>query len=301
MDNVVTISPLAIGGHVLQTCNARDLHAYLEVGKDFSTWIKDRIDQYEFVQDVDFTVVNPGPQNGGAGNRGQKIEYFLSLDMAKELSMVERSTKGKEARRYFIDCERQAREALAQLSAPPAPDVDAIQKAEAIIAQRDLAVAYHLNAASLLTGKNFRAVKPPKPRTPKSLPAPDEKTRVALDALLGKSLEFQGEQKTLRDLLQILATPAGEQDLMVQGSVANALRVAGIVVEGALVLFGTGVPYLQEVANQLFGDKQGLRPFLTAIPGAVRTDKTQSFAGAKSKVVKVPLAALFPAAIETTA
>lgn len=93
------------GGSV-QTVNARDLHQYLEVGKDFSTWIKDRIRQYCFIEGADFISENTAPQNGGVGNRGAKVEYHVSLDMAKELAMVERNERGRQARRYFIDCER---------------------------------------------------------------------------------------------------------------------------------------------------------------------------------------------------
>jgi len=73
------------------------------VGKDFSTWIKHRIDAFEFAEGSDF-VFSPVL---GTGNRGRPAkDYHLTLDMAKELSMVERNAKGKEARQYFIECER---------------------------------------------------------------------------------------------------------------------------------------------------------------------------------------------------
>lgn len=48
-----------------QLVSARDLHEFLEVGRDFTTWIKGRINKYEFVVDVDFTVVKSFHQNGG--------------------------------------------------------------------------------------------------------------------------------------------------------------------------------------------------------------------------------------------
>ena len=47
-----------------QVVNARELHAFLGVGKDFSNWIKDRIEKYGFEEDVDFCFLEPG--NGGA-------------------------------------------------------------------------------------------------------------------------------------------------------------------------------------------------------------------------------------------
>lgn len=95
----------------IQTCDARELHAFLEVGKDFSNWIKDRIAAYGFVDGIDFHVEenldspNLANQKRHGGDRRSK-DYLISLDMAKELSMVERNAKGREARRYFIECER---------------------------------------------------------------------------------------------------------------------------------------------------------------------------------------------------
>lgn len=64
--------------------NARDLHAFLESKKDFSTWIKDRIKSYDFVEGVDFQLFTEIVEREiGATTR---IEYALSISMAKELS-----------------------------------------------------------------------------------------------------------------------------------------------------------------------------------------------------------------------
>lgn len=91
-----------------QLVSARELYDFLEVGRDFTTWIKGRIDKYEFIADVDFIVLNLAHQNGGASWGGNnKVDYALTLDMAKELSMIENNEKGKEARKYFIKCEKQ--------------------------------------------------------------------------------------------------------------------------------------------------------------------------------------------------
>ncbi|MCC9595891.1 MULTISPECIES: antA/AntB antirepressor family protein [unclassified Rubrivivax] len=107
--------PLAqheIAGATVQTVDARALHAFLEVGKDFSTWVKDRIAQYGFAEGQDYVVVdspNLGNQTGRGGDRRSR-DYHLTLDMAKELAMVERNAKGREARRYFIECEKRLKE-----------------------------------------------------------------------------------------------------------------------------------------------------------------------------------------------
>jgi len=92
------------------TVNARDLHAFLEVETPFSMWIKRRIKEYSFMQGVDYSTINNFENRGENSNLGTRTtEYLISLDMAKELSMVEKTSKGKEARLYFIACEKQAR------------------------------------------------------------------------------------------------------------------------------------------------------------------------------------------------
>ena len=105
---LIPTSQAFVGGMFMQTTSARDLHAFLKVGKDFSSWMKARIEQFDFVENSDFVVIDVAPQNGGAGNRGARVEYALTLDMAKELSMVERNAQGKQARQYLIECERRA-------------------------------------------------------------------------------------------------------------------------------------------------------------------------------------------------
>lgn len=107
--------------------NARDLHGFLESKQDFSTWIKARIDKYDFVENQDYQVFHNFMENSKGGR--PLIEYALSIDMAKELSMVEGNEKGKEARRYFIACEKR----LNSLSVPSYQISDPIKRAEAWI------------------------------------------------------------------------------------------------------------------------------------------------------------------------
>lgn len=116
MSTIIELTDRRVGEDTIQTVNARDLHAFLEVGKDFSTWIKDRIQQYGFLEGQDFAL-HLLPNFGEKGQGRPSKEYAISLDMAKELAMVERNDKGKEARRYFIECERRAK--AAELGAPP--------------------------------------------------------------------------------------------------------------------------------------------------------------------------------------
>ena len=104
----ITIQPRTISRERVQTVNARELHEWLQVKRDFSTWIAKRIEQYGFQENSEFIKFS-APPIGGAGNRGASIEYHVSLDMAKELAMVERTKRGKEVRQYFIQAEKEFR------------------------------------------------------------------------------------------------------------------------------------------------------------------------------------------------
>jgi phage anti-repressor protein len=86
--------------------NARELHFFLESKREFATWIKDRITRYGFVENQDYVVFDEFVKNP-SGGRPQK-EYALSINCAKEISMVEGNAKGKQARQYFIEQEEKA-------------------------------------------------------------------------------------------------------------------------------------------------------------------------------------------------
>ncbi|WP_273757193.1 antA/AntB antirepressor family protein [Bartonella sp. MM73XJBT] len=106
MDNPIAIAKNTINEEIVQTVNARDLHAFLESKQDFSTWIKKRIMTYAFLQGKDFIRFHKKME----ANNAIAVDYYLTLDMAKELAMVERNKKGKQAREYFIECERRAKQ-----------------------------------------------------------------------------------------------------------------------------------------------------------------------------------------------
>lgn len=96
--------------------NARELYKWLGVGRDFSNWIKDRIKKYDFVENLDFFIAFAKFGDGFNGLNKTKAtdpktgkilakEYVISVDMAKELAMVENSDIGKKVRKYFIRVE----------------------------------------------------------------------------------------------------------------------------------------------------------------------------------------------------
>lgn len=108
-NSIIPITSHIVSGSEEQCVNARDLHTFLGVGRNFSNWLKGRIEEYGFVENQDFGIFAKTGVN--SSRRGRKaIEYFLTLEMAKELAMVEKNDKGREARRYFIECERIAKQ-----------------------------------------------------------------------------------------------------------------------------------------------------------------------------------------------
>ena len=107
--NLVTVFNGEINQNTEMLCDARELHKFLNVGRDFNTWVKDRIKQYKFVKNQDFVIMkNTFPQNGGKVKMGRPtVDYHITLDMAKELAMIENNEQGRKVRRYFIECEKQ--------------------------------------------------------------------------------------------------------------------------------------------------------------------------------------------------
>ena len=98
-----------------QVVSARELHTFLESKQNFADWIKNRIEKYGFIENQDFEVIHNFMKNPQGGR--PLIEYALTIDTAKEISMVEGNEKGKQARRYFIECEKK----LKQVSHPAVP------------------------------------------------------------------------------------------------------------------------------------------------------------------------------------
>ena len=81
--------------------SARELHEFLEVSERFSSWF-DRQLKFGFEENVDFV----GCKYFNTQANQELQNYVLKLDMAKELSMLARSERGKQARLYFIECEK---------------------------------------------------------------------------------------------------------------------------------------------------------------------------------------------------
>ena len=126
--NLVAVFNGQIANQPLQLCNARDLHQFLEAKTQFGNWISDRISDYGFTQNEDYIIVTQRT------NGRPRKEYHITLDMGKELAMVERNEKGRQVRKYFIECERRAKELTKQQHSLPLAEAEADEEAIRIIA-----------------------------------------------------------------------------------------------------------------------------------------------------------------------
>lgn len=125
--------------------SAKELYKFLDVRTDYATWIKRMID-CGFEENIDYEVfhnslVNPNP----LGGRPSK-DYLMTIEMAKEISMLQRTEKGREVRKYFIECERQLKEQ--QLAVPNFSNpveaalawIDEYKAKQLAIEERDIAI-----------------------------------------------------------------------------------------------------------------------------------------------------------------
>jgi anti-repressor protein len=93
----------------IRVVSARELYTYLEVNTEFPKWCV-RMFDYGFEQDKDYSIVVVKNDGNSKGGRNTLIDYALTTDCAKEISMLQRTEKGSKARKYFIEVEKQVRE-----------------------------------------------------------------------------------------------------------------------------------------------------------------------------------------------
>lgn len=111
-----------------QAVNARELHQKLGSKQEFANWMRNRIEKYGFVENQDYSSFDNFVKREKGGS--VRKEYALSLDMAKELCMVENNDAGRRIRKYFIDMENEARKLMVQQVAIPSyQEQDPIKRA----------------------------------------------------------------------------------------------------------------------------------------------------------------------------
>jgi len=117
MEELIKVTPSPRTGNPV--VNARELYKFLDVGQEFSPWIKDKIEKWEFIENQDYArlyydvhgnylkiSLDKNIKSDNQGVRVHRTEYALTLDTAKEIAMVQNSTKGRDIRRYFIEVEK---------------------------------------------------------------------------------------------------------------------------------------------------------------------------------------------------
>ena len=104
MNNLINVNTNEKGEVVI---SGRELHEFLEIGTEYMKWF-DRMTEYGFTENVDFSViVNFDDDDTAFGGLRKITDHAIKLDMAKELAMIQRNDKGKQARLYFIAIEKE--------------------------------------------------------------------------------------------------------------------------------------------------------------------------------------------------
>ena len=93
-----------------QLVSGRELHEFLEIKTKYKDWFP-RMVEYGFEEEIDFMKVAQKRATNNLKNPVTTvIDHAISIDMAKEISMIQRTEKGKIARQYFINCEKKLKE-----------------------------------------------------------------------------------------------------------------------------------------------------------------------------------------------
>ena len=148
MQELITFHNVEFDGTEQRTVNARDLHSALQIKSNFRDWIRNRISDFGFIENQDFVCIakNLAKPQGGRPS----VEYFISINMAKELCMVERNELGRKWRAHFIKCEK---------------DLMEIKRQQAIAVPQTLPEALRL--AADLAEKNQKLLEEQKINAPK--------------------------------------------------------------------------------------------------------------------------------------
>lgn len=233
-------------GAEINSADARELHAFLNSEQQYADWIKNRITQYGFIENQDYIV-----KTTYTGRRPRK-EYFVTLNMAKELCMVENNAKGKEARQYFIKCEKELQSLKFSHYVSKIADLDAqiilnakhntnvINGYKSQISQR--------NALIVSLKNELIALKESKPKTNKELERELSQTKKELDGLDKDwnklTCEYLGERsknKKLEAELKKLTEKTKEKEMRIGAElikIQNVLNL-GLASIGAVASYAT--------------------------------------------------------------
>ena len=107
MNDLIKITQTQIGAENVNSVNAKSIYNYLEIKTAYTTWIQRAIEKYDFNEGEDF-VSDLKESNYGRPSK----TFIVSMDMAKELCLVENNPRGKETRKHFIKAEKQSQKVL---------------------------------------------------------------------------------------------------------------------------------------------------------------------------------------------
>lgn len=93
--------------------SGRELHKFLGVNDNYTDWFK-RMAEYGFTENVDFAGLSEKSDKPTGGR--PRADHAMTLDMAKEVAMIQRTDRGKQARQYFIEIDKQAHHDMTGLS-----------------------------------------------------------------------------------------------------------------------------------------------------------------------------------------
>lgn len=105
---LIEINNAVIGRSETNAVNSRDIHKFVESKRQYADWIKIRLDEIGAIDGVDYVLVSQKNET----NNGSTKTYIVTLDIAKHLAMMERNEKGKQARQYFIEAEKELKAKL---------------------------------------------------------------------------------------------------------------------------------------------------------------------------------------------
>lgn len=108
--------PIIVNENNEQLVSGRELYEFLEIATPYTQWFE-RMVEYGFTENVDFIVLSQKSEKPQGGR--PTIDHVMTIDMAKEISMIQRTEKGKQARQYFIQVEKEYRKELKKTLSDP--------------------------------------------------------------------------------------------------------------------------------------------------------------------------------------
>lgn len=193
----VAIGITVIGAEEVNSTNSRDLHSELEIKTPYSMWIQRAIEKYGFEEGVDFTI------HKFVNGKATQQDFIVTLDMAKELCMVDDSLKGRAIRKYFIEAEKKSNSA----NIPPKDETTLLL--EAALANRKALTAHEErlnileNTTTIDYGQQMGIQKAVKQRVAQILDAenlPQKEYGAKLYSAIYQSLYEQYNVASYRDL-----------------------------------------------------------------------------------------------------